>query len=181
VASGQFFTDASAGTLPQVSFLMPAGSGNAAYSQHNGNSNAAGDNWIGKIATAVLAGPEAASTVLIVTYDDCDCFYDQVPPPLAPDGRQMGMRVPFVVAGAYVRPGFTDSAVTSSTSSTGSILAFIEWVFGLPALGANDAAADNLSSMFSFAQAPRQLPHMTWRHLPAWKYRVTKATLGDGT
>jgi phospholipase C len=178
VHSGQFFTDAAAGTLPAISFIMPAGDGNQASSQHNSQSNAAGDNWIGKIANAALTGPEAASTVLIVTYDDCGCFYDQVPPPLAPDGRQMGPRVPFIVTGAFVKPGFTDS---TPTSNTGSILAFIESVFGLPALGVNDAGAYNLSGMFNFTQAPQQLPRMTWQQLPAWKYKVTKATANDGT
>ena len=178
VDSNQFFTDATNGTLPRVSFIMPAGDGNQANSQHNSQSNAAGDNWIGKIASAALNGPEAASTVLIVTYDDCGCFYDSVPPPLAPDGRQMGPRVPFIVAGAFVKPGFTDS---TPTSNTGSILAFIEWVFGLPPLGVNDAGAYNLSGMFNFAQTPRQLPRMTQQQLPAWKYKVTKTTAEDGT
>jgi phospholipase C len=178
VDSGQYFTDAANGTLPAVSFIMPAGDGNQANSQHNSQSNAAGDNWIGKIASAALTGPEAASTVLIVTYDDCGCFYDSVPPPLAPDGRQMGPRVPFIVAGAFVKPGFTDS---TPTSNTGSILAFIESVFGLPALGVNDAGAYNLSGMFNFTQAAQQLPRMTTQQLPAWKYKVTKTTANDGT
>jgi len=139
---------------------MPAGDGNMAMSQHNTQSNALGDNWIGKVASAALGGPEASGTVLILTWDDCGCFYDSAPPPLAPDGRQMGPRVPFVVAGAYVKPGFTDS---TPTSSTGSILAFIEWVFALPALGTNDAPAYNLSGMLSFTQAPVTLPRLAWR------------------
>jgi len=178
VLSSQFFTDASAGTLPAVSFIMPAGAGDSAYSQHNGTSNAAGDNWIGKIATAALTGPEASSTVLIVSYDDCGCFYDSVPPPLAPDGRQMGPRVPFIVAGSYVKPGYTDN---TATSNTGSILAFIEWVFGLPALTANDAQAYNLSGYFNFTQPAVAAPKMTSQHLPAWKYKVSKSTATDGT
>jgi hypothetical protein len=35
--------------------------------------------------------------------------------------------------------------------------------------------------MFNFTQAPQQLPRMTWQQLPAWKYKVTKATANDGT
>jgi hypothetical protein len=170
VWSGQFFTDAAKAALPAVSFLMPAGSGNAAFSQHNGNSNSAGDNWIGKVAKAVLNGPQGASSMLIVTYDDCGCFYDQVPPPIAPDGHRMGPRVPFVVAGPMVKPGSTDS---TPTSSAGSILAFIEWDFGMPALGPNDARADNLSSLLLSTQPPPAAPHMVWRHLPASAYEVT--------
>lgn len=189
VDPSQFPTDAAAGSLPQVSFIMPSGLAGptlcgggknaAACSQHAPQSMAAGDNWIGQIAHAVLTGPHAASTVLVVTWDDCGCFYDQVPPPTAPDGRQMGPREPFVVAGAYVSPGFTDSTVTSST---GSILAFIEWVFGLPALNVNDGQAYNLSGMFNFnGPALSAVPRLASRHLPAAKYQALPSTLQDDT
>jgi len=178
VESSQFFTDAAAGRLPSVSFVMPAAS-NLAFAQHNDESNAAGDNWIGKIATAVMNGPDWSSTALIIAYDDCGCFYDQVAPPLAPDGSRMGVRVPFVVVSLYAKQGYTDSTVTSST---GSILAFIEGNFGLPALGPDDAAADNLVGMFNFSQPPRKaVPHMAWRHLPASAYKVTTQTANDDT
>ena len=122
VKSNTFFTDATAGTLPSVSFIMPTGNHNNIYSQHPPQSNAAGDNWIGRIVSAATNGPEGGSTAVIITYDDCACFYDQMTPPLAPDGRQMGPRVPFVVVSPYANPASTDSTVTSST---GSILAFI--------------------------------------------------------
>jgi len=169
VDSNQFFADAAAGRLPSVSFVMPA-AGNMVFAQHNADSNAAGDNWIGNIASAVMNGPDWSSTALIITYDDCGCFYDQVAPPLAPDGHSMGVRVPFVVVSPYAKPGYTDSTVTSNT---GSVLAFIEADFRLPALGANDAGADNLSGMLSFSQHPRKTPRMVWRHLPASAYKVT--------
>jgi hypothetical protein len=178
VNSDQFFTDAAAGALPSVSFVMPTGNGNYIYSQHNQQSNAAGDNWIGRIASAAVNGPEGKATALIITYDDCGCFYDQVPPPLAPDGRQMGPRVPFVVVSPYAKPSNTDSTVTSST---GSILAFIEWDFGLPALGLNDAHADNLSADFNFSQRLLRLPHMVKQKLPASAYRVASSTAHDPT
>lgn len=178
VDSNQFFTDAANGTLPSVSFVIPAGDNNAAFSQHNSQSMAAGDNWIGKIASAVLNGPEASSTVLIVTYDDCGCEYDPVTPPVGPDGRQMGPRVPFVIAGAYVKPAYTDNTVTSST---GSILAFIEWNWNLPSLGQNDDASYNLSGDFNFSQAPVRAPSFVWQRLPAKDYLVTNETARAGT
>ena len=136
VPTAQFTKDAAAGNLPAVSFVMPAGTGFAKFSEHNGQSNAAGDNWAGQVAGAVMSSADWASSALVITWDDCGCFYDHVPPPLAPDGRQEGPRVPFIVVSPYARPGFTDSTVTSST---GSILAFIESDFGLAPLNANDA------------------------------------------
>jgi phospholipase C len=175
VADSQFFTDAAAGTLPAVSFVMP----HIAVSQHNLQSNAAGDNWIGQVASAVMNSPDWASTALIITYDDCGCFYDHVPPPLAPDGRQEGPRVPFVVVSPWAVPGFTDS---TPTTSTGSILAFIESTFGLPALNVNDGGAYNLAGMFNFAASSRLAhPRMVQRKLPAAAYRVNPAAASDGT
>jgi phospholipase C len=179
VESSRFFTDAASGGLPSVSFVMPAGGGNLAFAQHNDESNAAGDNWIGKIASAVMNGPDWSSTALIITYDDCGCFYDQLAPPLAPDGSRMGIRVPFVVVSPYARPDYTDS---TATSSTGSILAFIEHNFRLPALGPDDTAADNLAGMFNFSQPPRRtVLHMAWRHLPRSACKVTRQTADDDT
>jgi len=179
VESSQLFTDAASGGLPSVSFVIPAGGGNLAFAQHNDESNAAGDNWIGKIASAVMNGPDWSSTALIIAYDDCGCFYDQAAPPLAPDGSRMGIRVPFVVVSPYAKPGYTDSTVTSST---GSILAFIEHNFGLPALGPNDAAANNLAGMFNFSQPPQKaVPHTAWQRLPASAYKVTRQTANDDT
>ena len=174
VSDNQFFTNAAAGKLPAVSFIEP----HTQYSQHNGQSNAAGDNWIGKIASAVMNGPDWSSTALIITYDDCGCFYDQVAPPRAPDGRQEGTRVPFVVVSAHAKPRFTDS---SPTTSTGSILAFIEATFGLPALNVNDRQAYNLAGMFNFRQTPLKRIHMVWQHLPRSAYRVNPQAARDGT
>jgi phospholipase C len=186
--SAAFFTAAAAGTLPQVSFVMPAGNpsigcpgtnSDFACSQHNEESNAVGDNWIGKIASTLFGGLDGASSALIITWDDCGCFYDPTVPPLAPDGRQMGPRVPFVLVSPYARPQYTDTTVTSST---GSILAFIEADFGLPALGANDAGADNLMGDFSFTAAHRlRLPRMVSRKLPAAAYRLAPYTARDPT
>jgi len=182
----QFFTDAAAGTLPDVSFIMPSGAAKlggktfyyAADSQHNLQSNAAGDNFVGQVASALAASPDWSSSALIITYDDCGCFYDQVPPPLAPDGRHMGFRVPFIIVSPYALQAHTD---TTPTSSTGSILAFIEADFGLPALGRNDAAADNLMGDFNLGQQPAAMPRMTSQPLPASAYRLSPGTAKDPT
>ena len=90
----------------------------------------------------------------------------------------MGPRSPFVIFSPFARPEFTDPTVTSNT---GSILAFIEANFGLPALGINDAAAENLMNDFNFAQRPQRLPHMVWRHLPRSAYWLAPSTARDPT
>ena len=178
---GQFFTDASAGTLPAVSLVFPEGTFTQGgtqrfgglFSQHNSQSNSAGDNFIGMVASAVQNGPAWPSSALIVSYDDCGCFYDSVAPPAG-----MGIRVPFVIDSPYVLPSSTDA---TPTSSTGSILAFIEADFNLPPLSPAVASADNLMGDFSFGQAPAHGPQMVWRSLPAQAYHLAWSTIHSPT
>src|SRR5262249_61038893 len=95
------------GTPPSSSRGVPGPQTNPA-SQHNGTSMPAGDNWIGQIASAVMDGPKWASTALFITYDDCGCFYDQVPPGTNPDGTAQGPRAPLLRGGvlaAVAGPG----------------------------------------------------------------------------
>jgi len=50
---------------------------------------------------------------LFITWDDCGCFYDQVPPGTNPDGTSQGPRVPMIIVSPFVRPGFTDTTATT--------------------------------------------------------------------
>jgi phospholipase C len=139
---------------------MPSG----ANSQHNGWSMATGDNWIGKVVGAIMNGPQWQSTAIFITYDDCGCFYDHVAPP-AGDGP----RVPMVIVSPYAKPGYTDS--TPATSA--SMLAFVEHVFGLPALGGADATSYDFAGAFSFGASPP--PTLTWmRGVPVPSMETTR-------
>jgi phospholipase C len=162
VPSDQFTADARAGTLPALSIVVP-GTGTAGDSQHNKFSMAAGDNWIGQVAGAVMNGPLWRSTVLFITYDDCGCFYDQVPPGKNPDGTVQGPRVPLVIVSPYARPHYTDSTPTTFAG----ILAYIEHTFRLAPVGVNDAKAYDFSAAFNYAQAPLTPIHMAQQQLPA--------------
>jgi phospholipase C len=159
--TGQFLTDAASGNLPAFAVVTP-GAGYAQESEHNGFSMTAGDNFIGQVASAVMNSPAWSSTALFITWDDCGCFYDQVPPPLNPDGTQEGPRVPVVIVSPYARPAYTDT----TPASAASILAFTEQNFGLPPLGPNDAQAYNLSGAFNYAQAPLRPVPMVTRRVP---------------
>jgi phospholipase C len=136
VAAKTFIPDAQAGALPDFSTVTPGGQ-DAIYSEHNGLSITAGDNWIGRVTSAVMNSPDWSSTVLFITWDDCGCFYDQVPPGTNPDGTSQGPRVPLIVVSPYAKPGYTD---TTATTFAG-VLAYTEHNFGLAPLGVNDALA----------------------------------------
>ncbi len=151
-------TQAQNGRLPQLALVIPT----YKSSQHNNTSMLMGDNWIGTIVQAIMDGPQWNSTAIMITYDDCGCFYDPVPPP-----KGDGIRSPMVIVRPYAKPGFTDSNV----ASTDSILAFIEHTFGIPALGTGDADAYDYSGSFDYTQAP--LPPMALTHttIPARERR----------
>ncbi|HEV2451744.1 MAG TPA: alkaline phosphatase family protein, partial [Streptosporangiaceae bacterium] len=100
----QFRADAAAGTLPDFSIIIP-GNIDEEYSQHNGTSMIAGDNWTGHLVSAIMHGPSWSSTAVFITYDDCGCFYDQAVPRRNPDGTWQGPRTPLVIISPYARPG----------------------------------------------------------------------------
>ena len=167
VPDQQFLTAAAAGKLPSFSVVTPGGP-DFANSCHNGVSMTACDNWVGQLAGAVEKSPDWSSTAVFITWDDCGCFYDQVPPGTNPDGSAQGPRVPMIIVSPFARPGFTD---TTATTFAG-ILAFTEHNFALQPLGANDAQAYAFSDAFNYAQAPRRPVGMVHQPLPAWARHI---------
>jgi phospholipase C len=162
VPDARFLTAAAAGTLPAFSIVTPGGQdfGNAG---HNGMSMTACDNWLGQLTQAVMSSPDWSSTALFVTFDDFGGFYDQVRPPVEPDGTQEGPRVPLVIVSPYARPGYTDRTLTTFAG----ILTYTEQAFGLAPLGPNDAGAYPFSDAFSYFQTPLKPVHLVRRPLPA--------------
>ena len=100
----------------------------------------------GQVVKAIQSGPSWSTTAIFVTWDDCGCFYDHVPPPPG-----FGVRVPMVIVSPFAKSGFTD---TTSASFAG-ILSFTEHNFGLSPLGPNDAQAYPFTNAFNFRQACR--------------------------
>src|SRR5262245_12317901 len=70
-----------------------------------------------------------ASTAILLTYDENGGFFDHVPPEQL-DAFGPGLRVPMLIVSPYAKPGFVDTTF----SDPGSVLKFIEKVFGLPTL-----------------------------------------------
>jgi phospholipase C len=64
---------------------------------------------------------------LFITWDDCGCFYDQVPPGTNPDGTAQGPRTPLIIVSPYARHGYTDRAATTFAG----ILGYVEHALGL--------------------------------------------------
>jgi phospholipase C len=157
---GDFVTAAAGGALPSLSFLIPIGD----VSQHNGLSLALGDNYIGKMVSAVENGPDWDSTAIFITYDDCGCFYDHVTPP----SPAYGLRNPMVIVSPYAKPQGTDSTIAIQPYS---MLNFVEQNFGLSPLNAGVEQAYDYANAFDFGQKPLKGPTMTTQTISAGERR----------
>ena len=160
----QYFSDAAAGTLPQVSFVDPifVGPMNVENDEHPPANIQVGQEFVSRVVRALLASPQWPRAALFLTYDEHGGFFDHVPPPPAcvPDGippmleasdvpgafDRYGIRVPAAVVSPFSRP----HSVSHTPHDHTSILRFIETRFDLPALTARDANADPMLEFFDF-------------------------------
>jgi phospholipase C len=97
---------------------------------------------------AIMSGPDAKSTAIVVTYDEFGGQWDHVSPPTGAgvsDKWGPGTRVPALV----ISPLLTRTGVDHTQYDTTSILATIEHIHDLPALSSRDAAVNDLSRDFS--------------------------------
>ena len=140
--TNQVFKDIKNNQLPAVSWVIPTW----AESDHPGGGNkGSGPSWVASIVNAIGKSPYWSNTAIFITWDDWGGFYDHVAPTIY-DSYEYGFRVPLIVVSPYAKPGY----VSHVTHDFGSILKFMEGVFGLPSLGYADARADDLSDCFQF-------------------------------
>ncbi|HUF85319.1 MAG TPA: alkaline phosphatase family protein [Acidimicrobiia bacterium] len=137
-----YFTDAAAGTLPNVVFVDPAFLTGNRTDDHPHADIRAGQRFLRDVFQAFAESKHWKRGAFIVTYDEWGGFFDHVAPPILPDDLanpldtdnfgQSGFRVPAVIASPYARRGFVDHHLYDHTS----VLRFLEWRFlGAPARG----------------------------------------------
>ena len=139
----QILTDVSAGTLAQVTWVVPS----KINSDHAGSKSASGPQWVASVVNAIGGSKYWNNTVIFVTWDDWGGWYDHVSPPQL-DVMGLGFRVPLIVVSPFAKRAY----VSHTQHEFGSILKFTEEQFGLPSLGTTDARADDLSDCFNFGQ-----------------------------
>jgi phospholipase C len=153
--TADFFSAASAGTLPTVVFIDALEN---KEDEHPPADVQVGEAWSKKVYDAVTASPnwlgtDGKGTALFYTYDENGSYADHFPPPNAcapstdlPEWDHLGFRVPFVLVSPYAKKKFVSHDVHTHTSIT----RFIEGLFDVPALTARDANSDALLDMFDF-------------------------------
>ncbi len=112
----EFFTAAAEGTLPQYVVIDPnfdllgGGGGNDDHPDHN---ITMGQIFLQTIYEALAQSPQWDRCLLVITYDEHGGFYDHVQTLQTSDDlpqfEQLGVRVPAVVIGPYVRQGCVNS------------------------------------------------------------------------
>ena len=176
-----FFAAADAGNLPAVSYLKAPAyqDGHAGYSDPLDEQT-----WLANTINHLESLPTWKSTAVIVTWDDSDGWYDhqlgtiltqsqtsldaltdpgqcgsqlsQVPVNTTDQPEQgkcgLGPRLPFLVISPYSKSNYVSSQLIDQSS----IVKFIEYNWGLPALGngAADTNAGSIADMFKFQSAP---------------------------
>ncbi|MGW0231203.1 alkaline phosphatase family protein [Actinopolymorpha singaporensis] len=150
----EFVAAAKEGTLPSVSFVKPYGAEN----EHPGYaSEPDGSDHLVDLLEAVVNGPQAGDTLVVVTYDEFGGQWDHVSPPgrgsPTPgvyDAFGPGTRIPALL----ISRSLPRSGVDHTVYDTTSILATIERGLGLQPLSSRDAQVADLTSALRSVRKP---------------------------
>jgi phospholipase C len=182
----RFYSDAAAGTLPEVAFIdgqfaqEATGTGNDDH-PHGDIRN--GEKLMHDVYEAVTRSPQWNETVLFINFDEWGGFFDHVPPPTAAippvtraagdvDGR-LGFRVPALLVAPWARKG----AVSHRQYDHTSVLRMIEANWGLEPLSVRDATAANIADELDYS-LPRNDPPTI--DVPAGPFGVPCPSQGPG-
>ena len=150
-----FLTDVqTAAVCADVSWVTPS----KPDSDHPHDHSDLGPSWVASVVNAIGESKYWQTTAIIVLWDDWGGFYDNAPPPQL-DYRGLGIRVPCLIISPYAKQNY----VSHVQYEYGSVLRFIEEVYGFPAgsigptaQGYTDGRAASLDDAFDFTKAPRQ-------------------------
>jgi phospholipase C len=179
VPVSQYMTDVANGTLPQVAMIEGGyDSGRDEHPDIDPNFPGApiqqGAVYVASLINALMSSPSWKDTAFILSYDEFGGFYEHVPPQpaVSPDGikpidftatdnekfnddfTRTGYRVPLIVISPFTKKNFVSHTVRDYTA----ILKLIETRFSLPSLTARDAAQDDMTEFFDFANVPWATP-----------------------
>ncbi len=160
--SNLFFSDVASRKLRAVSWIVP----DNPNSDHPGNHSDTGPSWVATIVNAIGNSNYWDTTAIVVVWDDWGGLYDHEPPPFFDEWGGLGFRVPMIVVSPYARettpqvPGY----VSHTQYEFGSILKFVEDIWGLGRLGTTDERATSIIDCFDFTQPPRTFTTITTKY-----------------
>jgi phospholipase C len=171
----QFYSDAAAGTLPNLAFVDPmfldGGGGNGlSGDEHPHGDIRIGQAFMADVVNAFISSPQFRRGAMFINYDEWGGFFDHVSPRFVPDDRSSsnldenfgvtGFRIPGVAISPYARRGH----VSHMTVTHESILKLVAYRFGLGYLTMRHRYASNIGRSFDWEHPnfePPSLPHPT--------------------
>jgi phospholipase C len=153
-----FFSAASAGTLPDVAWIDPnfvdVGGAVGSNDDHPPSDVRAGQELVLKVFNALASSPAWERTLLVITYDEHGGFFDHVDPPSAddddprPELHALGPRVPALVVSPRVRAGVSHEVFDHTSLIKTCLIRFCRREGGLiPDMGARVRAANHLGAL----------------------------------
>jgi len=132
----EYYEDCAAGTLPNVSWIIPSFSMH--FDEHPPADVAVGMGFQRQTIEALQGSPHWGKSAFLLTYDEHGGFFDHVAPPQV-DAYGLGVRVPLWVVSPHARRGVITSNKPADHTST---LKFIERLWGLPTLASRNHLFD---------------------------------------
>jgi phospholipase C len=161
-----FLDDAASGKLANVSWIDPnfhhsllgVGATGIQNDDHPPADVLEGQRLVGKVANALMAGPQWEKTMLVVTYDEHGGMFDHVAPPLCDDDRRdfrrLGVRVPAIVVCPWVPEQSVAKQVLDHTAIIRTILeCFRPEAIGM--MGRRVGASAHLGGLLTHDGGPR--------------------------
>jgi len=163
-----YFTDAAAGTLPNVVFLDPGFVGETRTDEHPHGDVRDGQRLVEQCLRAFVDSPHWERGAFILTYDEWGGFWDHVRPARFRDDRasrddeenfgQGGFRVPTRIISPYARQNFVDHYRYDHTS----VLRFLQWRF----LGAPPRGRGHATDGWYLVKRDRSAKNLGWSLRP---------------
>ncbi|HEY6960255.1 MAG TPA: alkaline phosphatase family protein [Gaiellaceae bacterium] len=168
----EYYADCAAGTLPNVSWIIPSYS--MQFDEHPPADVSVGMNFQRQTIEALQGSPHWGKSAFLLTYDEHGGFFDHVPPPQV-DAFGLGIRVPLWVVSPHARRGVIASQKPADHTST---LKFIERLWGLPTLASRNHLFDTATPI-SGSPAPPWIhgddPLRPWNASTKGKYAANGA------
>jgi phospholipase C len=167
-----YYSDAAAGTLPNIAFVDPPFTDGGGGDGLSGDEHPHGDIRIGQayqsqIVNAFVESPQWKRGAMFVNYDEWGGFFDHVRPVKVPDDRESPLlwrdfgRTGFRIPGMVVSPYARRHRVSHQTVTHESILKLISYRFRLGWLNRRHRYASNIGRSLDWANPnfdPPQLP-----------------------
>ncbi|KAH8693564.1 phosphoesterase superfamily protein [Talaromyces proteolyticus] len=110
-----FYTDAAAGTLPELAYINPSCCGVGTNSMHPSGLVSDGEALIRRVYDAARAGPQWKNTLFVLSFDETGGFHDH---DYTFTFNRLGGRIPTLLISDWVSEGYVEQQGTNAAGET---------------------------------------------------------------